>query len=139
MPIPFFIGKPASLFVSGPLVAVKLCVPEAVKSKVPPINTLAEIDTGAPITLIQEGVATSLGLVPEKTVKITATTRYAYESYVFPIRLVFPEGNWFELSAIEVPFILRKPARVKCIIGRDLLSRCILTYNGFSNMFTLKF
>jgi len=47
----------------GPLIAVKLYenVLEEVALLLPPMDTLAVIDTAAPYTFIQEGVATSLG------------------------------------------------------------------------------
>jgi hypothetical protein len=124
---------------SGPPVAVKLCAPEAVKPLVPPIDILAEIDTGVLITRIQEGVATSLGLEPDRTVKISAATDAVYESYLYRIRLVFPSGHAFEVNAVEVPYMMRPHARIKCLIGRDVLQYSILTYNGFLNTFSLNF
>ena len=47
----------------GPLVAVKLYeyVLGEVALLLPPMDTLAVIDTAAPYTFIKEGVATSLG------------------------------------------------------------------------------
>ena len=134
-----FVGKPGDLKQSGPLVAVKLCAPEAVKRMVPPIDTLAEIDTGVLITRIQEGVATSLGLEPARTVKITTATAAVYEAYLYRIRLVFPSGGAFEVNAVEVPYMMRPYARIKVLIGRDVLQYSILTYNGFVNTFSLAF
>ena len=105
----------------------------------PPIDTLAEIDTGVLITRIQEGVATSLGLEPAETIKITTATKPAYESYLYCIRVVFPSGHAFEVNAVEVPYMMRPNARIKCLIGRDVLQYSILTYNGYMNTFSLDF
>ncbi len=125
---------------NGPLVAVKLTAPKEVKPMVPPIiDTLAEIDTGVLITRIQEGVATSLGLEPAGTVKITTATTPVYEAYLYRIRLLFPSGDAFEVDAIEVPYMVRPHVRIKCLIGRDILKHSILTYNGFVNTFSLNF
>ncbi len=109
-------------------------------------------------TYIQEGVATSLGLTPMGPVPITATTRLVYEGYmyrirlVFPetattrlvyegymyrIRLVFPEGGAVEVNAVEVPYMIRPSKRIKCMIGRDILQLCTLTYDGRANAATL--
>ena len=105
----------------------------------PSIVTLAEIDTGVLMTRIQEGVATSLGLEPAGTVKITTATTAAYESYLYRIRVLFPSGDAFEVDAVEVPYMMRPQARIKCLIGRDILKYCILTYNGFIDTFSLDF
>ena len=134
-----FVGKPGDLRQNGPLIAVQMCAPEEVASTEPPIDTLAEIDTGVLITRIQEGVATSLGLEPNGTVKITTATDAVYESYLYRIRLVFPSGHAFEVNAVEVPYMMRPHERIKCLIGRDVLQYSLLTYNGFLNTFSLNF
>jgi len=88
-------------------------------------------------TYIQEGVATSLGLTPMGPVPITATTRLVYEGYMYRIRLVFPEGGAVEVNAVEVPYMIRPSKRIKCMIGRDILQHCTLTYDGRANAATL--
>src|SRR5438034_2596673 len=101
-----YVGKPMDLVADGPLIAVKLWVPSQVNTTLPPIDTTAEINTANANTYIQEGVATSLGLEPVKTVQITSATTHIRETYLFRIRLVFPEGNWaFEVNAIEIPYM----------------------------------
>jgi hypothetical protein len=133
------IGKPGDLLGSGPLVAVKLWVPQQVKSTIPPIDTLAEISTSALHTCIQEGVATSLGLNPKGTVKITTATNQAYESYAYQTRIVFPHGKAVEILAAEVPYMIRSHVRIKCVIGRDILRLGVLIYNGRGNTFLFDF
>lgn len=133
------VGKPDDLMRNGPLVAVKLCAPKETESIELPIDTLAEIDTGVLITRIQEGVATSLGLQPTGTVKITSATTPEYETFRYRIRLLFPSGDTFEVDAIEVPYMVRPHVRIKCLIGRDILKYSILIYNGYSNTFSLNF
>jgi hypothetical protein len=126
---------------SGPLVAVKLCVPEQVESKseAPPISALAEVNTGSIATIIQEGVATSLGLEPIGRLALAMLTKPKYVGWLYWIRLQFPSGNWIETAAIEVPYMVREHARIKCIIGRDILKHTVMVYNGFTNTFTLNF
>jgi hypothetical protein len=137
--MPFFVGTPEDLAWTGPLVAVRLCAPECVKSDAPPIDALAEIDTSSIMTVIQEGVATSLGLKPVKRLKIPTFNRPVYEGDVYMIRLQFPEGNAIETPAIEVPYMLRDKVRIKCLIGRYVLKQIVFTYNGFTNTFSLTF
>jgi predicted aspartyl protease len=134
------VGKPENLATTGPLVAVKLWVPRQLKSDQQPIDTLAEIDTAIATTCIQEGVATSLGLEPVGTKTITTALKLKYEAHLFRIRVVFPEQKMmFEVDAVEVPYMLRPHARIKCLIGRDILQHSILTYNGPNNTFSLAF
>lgn len=131
-------SKPINLAESGILIAVKLCAPSSVTVPLPPIVTIAEINTSAMYTYIQEGVATSLGLQPIGPVKITTASKPEYESYKYRIRLVFPGvGTAVEVEAIEIPYMLRKSKRIKCMIGRDILQLCTLTYDGRANTFSL--
>src|SRR6266567_3110167 len=132
-----FTSKPMSLVESGVLIAVQLCAPSVVSSPLPPIDTMAEVNTSAMYTYIQEGVATSLGLTPMGPVTITAATRLVYEGYMYRIRLVFPEGGAVEANAVEVPYMIRPSKRIKCMIGRDILQLCTLTYDGRANAATL--
>ena len=134
-----FVGKPVNLAINGPLLGVKLCVPQQVQAKWPPIDTLAEVNTASIHTYIQEGVATSLGLVPKDTITITTSTNQAYESYAYNIRLLFPNGKAVKVLAAEVPYMLRPGVRIKCIIGRDILQFGVLTYNGRGNPFSFDF
>jgi hypothetical protein len=128
-----------NLVATGAVVPVRLWVPRNVKPTVLPIDTFAEIDTAIATTRIQEGVATSLGLQPIATVKTTSSTALSFETYLYRIRLVFPQNKLaFEINAIEVPFMLRPASRVKCRIGRDVLKHAVLTYNGLSNQFSLE-
>jgi hypothetical protein len=134
-----FVEKPGDLVQNGPLIAVQLCAPKEAASTVPPMDALAEIDTGVLMTRIQEGVATSLGLEPIGTVTIMTATTLAYKAYKYRIRLVVPCGEAFEADAVEVPYLVRPHVRIKCLIGRDILKYSILTYNGFLNTFSLNF
>jgi hypothetical protein len=132
-----YTSKPINLAESGVLIAVQLCAPSVVSSPLPPIDTLAEVNTSALHTYIQEGVATSLGLKPMGPVTITAATRLVYEGYMYRIRMVFPEGGAVEVNAVEVPYMIRPAKRIKCMIGRDILQLCVLTYDGRANAATL--
>lgn len=90
-------------------------------------------------TVIQEGIATSLGLDPVGTIKITTVTTPVYECYQYRIRLLFPQGCAAEVLAIEAPYLLQPDRRIKCLIGRDVLKRSLLIYYGLTNMFSLIF
>jgi hypothetical protein len=135
-----FIEESADLLRSGPLVAVKLWVPQQVKTNLPPIDALAEVNIALAHTFIQEGIATSLGLEPIGIMTITTSTKPAYQAHLFRIRIGFPEGKMvFEVTAVEVPYMMRPHARIKCFIGRDILQFGILNYDGPASTFSLKF
>jgi len=137
--MPFIVGKPESLLYSGALVAVKLGAPEAVKSDAPPIDALAEINTSSIVTIIQEGIATSLGLKSIGKLHVPIPLRPAYEADTYLLRIQFAEAHAIETRAIEVPYMLGHKVRVKCLIGRDVLKQAVFTYNGLANTFSLKF
>src|ERR1051326_1628136 len=123
--------KTDNLVERGPLVAVELWVPRHVTTTRDSISTTAEISTAHAYTYIQEGIGTSLGLEPVGTVKITTATTAQYEACLFRIRVNFSDSNMvFEVTAIEVPYMLRPSGRVRCIIGRDILRFCLLHYHG---------
>ncbi len=124
----------------GVIIPVKLWAPRNVPTTLGPLDVFALVDTSLANTRIQEGVATSLGLEPIDAIKATATTKYIHETYLYRIRLIFPQVNVaFEVQAVEVPFMVKPSDRIKCLIGRDVLKHAILIYNGQSNMFSLGF
>jgi hypothetical protein len=121
----------------GPLVPIKLWVPQGVKTDIQPIDTLAEIDTASFYTSVQEGIGTSLGLKPECIVQLPGTTRRLYNHYAYKLRLVFPQIAMVETTVIEVPYLLHQHERIRCRIGRDILRICTFAYNGRLNTFSL--
>ena len=134
------VAKSFDQAITGSLVAVKLWMPISVKSDVLPIDTLAEINIALPNTYIQEGVATSLGLEPTGKIFVSTSTKAKYEAYVFRLRVVLPDNNMvFEISAVEVPYMIRPQKRIRCLIGRDILQFGTLLYSGPANTFSLRF
>jgi hypothetical protein len=134
------IEKPDDLIRSGLLIAVRLYHPMPKAGSLFWVDTLAVIDTAAPRTVIQEGVATSIGLEPFDTVTLRTGLARVYESYSYFMSLRFPDGSALEIiEIVEVPCMLHPDTHVKCKIGRDILKYAILTYNGASNMFSLEF
>lgn len=53
----------------------------------------------------------------------------------YSARLVLPNGAGFEITAIEVPL----PSGLQMLIGRDVLARGMLHYDGLHDAFTLTF
>jgi len=143
--MPSFVSKVTDLETLGPLIGVTLWPgPDARSELSPCIDTIAQIDTSSPYTLIQEGLATALGLEPVQTVKLLTVTGMVRVRgcYVYRLTLEFPQHDAsyaFGIFAVEVPWMVDEDNRVKCRIGRDVLQFGRLLYNGKDNIFSLSF
>ena len=101
------------------------------------------IDTGADVTYVDASVIEQLQ-PPElpATAKVQTTTSGLVKcrGYVVAIGLVLDSGKpLFPFDAIAV-YVVPNPAK-ECdvLIGRDILSRGVLTYDGPAGTFTLSF
>lgn len=100
------------------------------------------IDTGASITAIDVSVLTALGVNPVGTASVgTAGGRRQQSTY--PARLTFPGTGFpgFEHAGVlgcdlSGQFVAGNK-RVIALIGRDILRRFVLIYNGTGGMFCL--
>jgi hypothetical protein len=110
-----------------------------------PVPVRALVDTGASCTCIDPSVLSALQLSPTGTANIqtpsTGQTPVVVPQY--DVSLVIP-GARGETPLIlgTVPVIateLLTAQRFHALIGRDILSRCILHYNGSIGMFTVAF
>src|SRR5437870_10945784 len=63
-----------------------------------PVQLLAQIDTGASATVIQQDVVPEHNLQPVRTTKINTPSSTNVECYLYPIRIVYPH-------ALTVPVI----------------------------------
>ena len=116
--------------VDGAVVTLKLWAPDAV---IPPIDITAIIDTGAPQTIIQEGLGASLGLTPTGTTLISSVGTKRYECNLYRVRLLLTEDFSIDVTVMEGQLY---SAKVPCFIGRDVLKRGIFIYTGATNTFS---
>jgi hypothetical protein len=147
--MPQFTGQ--LLAVNGPIVQVQIEVPLALAAflqqnnePIPsPVDGMALIDTGASITSIDESVFIKLGINPVGAAQVgTASGRHTQST--FPARVVFPGTNLPTLDApralgcnLSGQSVIDRP--LIALIGRDLLSSCVLVYNGTLGLFSLSF
>lgn len=129
---------PAPLQAIGPTVQVELTIPEELaqyfdRQGIPipsPVGGTALIDTGASITAVDRSIINQLKISP-----IGMTTVYtpqgSAQQELFPIKLSFVGS--------PVPIIVNfgqvlgsdlRGQGIFALIGRDVLSSCILIYNG---------
>ena len=142
--------NPHLLARSGPVLQVEVSVPTALSKflaskgrPVPqPLTGWALIDTGATGSCADATVLTKLSLSPHRC--CGGRNGWREDSAVLdPAKLRFPgEGLEIEFtSLIGVDLSGQKIADRELIVllGRDVLSRCVLVYNGPGGFFTVAF
>jgi hypothetical protein len=141
--------SPEGLMGAGPLMQVQVEVPQALAAylskqgqPIPaPQSGWALIDTGATRTCVDRDVLTKLGVQPTGTVK-TGTAAGQVEQLLFPAKLSFPVAGNFQIEfgsviAVDLRGQTIAGTNVVVLVGRDVLSRCLLVYNGPAGIFTL--
>lgn len=140
--------SPGGLAQVGPLLQVQVTVPTALaailgKSDQPipaPGTGWALIDTGATRTCVDKAVLEALNVQATGTVT-TGTAAGPAQQLLFPAKLSFPGGNFViefgSVIAVDLSGQSIAGQNVIALIGRDVLSRCVLVYNGPAGIFTL--
>lgn len=136
------------LVVNGPVVPVHVWLPEAIRTRLaqekkivpPPVKVVALIDTGASFTSIKPQIALQLGLVPRGTMQML-TAGNPRQINLYDVALNIGEAIGAQpvifdpVRAGECP--LEGQSQIDCLIGRDILSLCQLTYIGFTGSYGL--
>jgi len=101
-----------------------------------PKTGLALIDTGASITCVDEGVAQELGLPAIDVVSMYSASHGRTQQNVYPVQILLPQ---FGVS-VQAPRAMGAALAgqgLLVLIGRDVLQRCTLFYNGPLGQVTL--
>lgn len=135
----------------GPLVplAVLLSTPRVNALKraglwtpTPPFHCTGLIDTGASSTVMDPEIVKRLGLVATGTTPIitpsTGSTPVQCNQYDICLAFTNPKVH---IQSLTMPAIEAELAfqGFHVLIGRDVLEKCILTYNGPQGIFSLEF
>lgn len=100
------------------------------------------VDTGASATCIDPGVVRQLGLTPTGQVSIitpsTGATPHSCLTYDICLILLGPSLS-LGLGVLPVSEAQLAHQGFQALIGRDVLRRCLLVYDGNKNTFTLAF
>jgi predicted aspartyl protease len=142
VPIPANAGL---LQATGPMVNVQIEVPQALSGQlasasqpVPsPVTGLALIDTGATMTAVDSSVVTSLGINPVGVVPV-GTAGGPTKQPVYPIRLQI-QGVGLVMNFSRVTGAPLQGMGLVALLGRDVLARMILIYDGPSSEYTIGF
>jgi hypothetical protein len=104
------------------------------------ISVRALVDTGADMSVIADGLARQLqltfigfqflagGLAGSPLPGVNLAPEYS-------ARVEWPNGPGFDLTVLEIAL----PGGLQLLIGRDLLAKGVLIYDGLSEVFTLAF
>jgi len=111
-----------------------------------PILIQALVDTGASGTCVDPSVLTTLGLSPtgSVTVNTPSTGNNPHVADQYDVSIVVPSGKPTHAPLIipNLPVMcaeLLAAQGIHALIGRDILSLCMLTYNGAEGFFTLAY
>lgn len=136
---------------AGPLIQVGICLSgphqEVLRKAGKPIPPLVLgtflVDTGASGTVVDPGLIAPLLLTPTGAVMVqtpstngqpVACHQYDVSLFIPPAK---PQKTGFYVEATPVTESVLRPQGIDGLIGRDVLARCVLIYNGEDGHFTL--
>jgi predicted aspartyl protease len=140
--MPFLTARNSNLRVTGPIIEVSVVPPKPVVEllekegkQIPSVKAIALIDTGASSTCISQIIVDKLKLIPFD-VQTVLTDGGESQQLLYDIGIVLPITQPNVLT-VQSPCadLTKQPFQI--LLGRDILSKCTLFYNGFDNSFTL--
>ncbi|MEW6304029.1 MAG: aspartyl protease family protein [Verrucomicrobiota bacterium] len=96
----------------------------------------ALIDTGASVTVLKRGLPAFLGLKPTSNAMVHTASSANILCDEFAVSLILPHGFKIRTTALELPL---NTQGIDCLIGRDVLAQCVMTYVGPENQVILCF
>ena len=133
-----------ALQLRGPIVQVSVGVEQNIAQQLlqqgltppTPITGVALIDTGASVTCIDDAAANILNLPAIDVVTVASASHAASPQNVYPIQ-VDVAGLPITISAPRAISASLAAQGLLLLIGRDVLQRCTLFYNGPAGLFSL--
>lgn len=121
-------------------IAIDLATAEALRAcaqPVPnPIICQALVDTGSSILAIDQSIAQSLNLV-KRGIYIAHTANGQRQCNLYAVALSFPATNLKAYNIIQATEVDLSAQPFKCLIGRDILRKWHLHYNGESGAISI--
>lgn len=102
----------------------------------------ALIDTGASISAVDEKAIAALGLSPTGQAEITtpSTQGVSISADTYDVIIAILAGRSGDTHSISAPVQVTAcnlGSGVEALIGTDILNKCIFTYNGADDCFTI--
>lgn len=134
---------PQVLRARGPCLPIDISLPQILIDqltqqgrKIPsPVSGIAQVDTGASISVVDLSVISHLRINPIGVVSIGTAAGPARRN-LYPVRFAFPNLN---LDLNRVIGADLSSFHITTLIGRDILSLFLLIYHGPAGRFTLTF
>ena len=142
--MPLITVNKTSLLTEGPIINIIVCPPHKVVQQLksegkqaPAFKAIALIDTGATATCISSEIVTKLGLISFDTHSVF-TAAGESEQYLYDIGVGLPISQP-NILAVQAPCADLTGQPFQVLLGRDILSKCTLFYNGLDNSFVLHY
>jgi hypothetical protein len=102
------------------------------------------IDTGASVTCIDPSIIAQLELSPttRATVHTPSSGQGGHECNMYDVSLaIFMDSGQLHLASLTIPVAEAELSHqgVDALIGRDVLSKALLVYNGVAGEFSISF
>jgi hypothetical protein len=133
-------GRSNELVERGPRIRVRLSSPffgDPVETE--PNGTHGEWvealpDTGAAITVVANDLANRVGLFGEGIASVATPSNAEIECQQYVARIGLADDRAIDLRVVSMPM---HDLGVELLLGRDVLARCLLVYQGHDDSFTL--
>ena len=119
---------------------------QAANQQIPnPTRGIFLIDTGASTTAVDESLITPLAINPIGATQIhtPSTNGNPQHCFQYDVMLFIPPAGPGEMGhiveSLPVTAINLSNQGIHGLIGRDVLEKCVLVYNGTLNLYTLSF
>jgi len=130
----------------GPRVRVEIQIPPILAEyftqrgqPVPePFSGDALFDTGASISAVDNSAITNLGINPMGVTQVH-TPGGTVQQNLYPLRFFFPTLSNLTIDFNAVIGSELRSQGIIALVGRDVLSRCMLVYNGLVGICTISF
>lgn len=134
----------AALHGAGPRLNVTVAIADQIAQELikqgktiqPAVSGAAMIDTGAAMTCIDNDAAKKLQLPIIDVIKMASASHASHPANVYPIKLTIA-GLPIGINAPRAVGAELKVQDLIALIGRDILTRCTLHYNGPAGQITL--
>jgi hypothetical protein len=142
--VPTFSVPNARLRDDGPILEIRVGPPRYLEEELrragrpshDPIEVEALVDTGSGRSIIQRELARSLALAPVGSVQIDTPSTTDLPVLEYWVRFWFDSAASVEVKVLEAPLPV---ARIRALLGRDVLAQGRFVYDGVRGEFSLTF